>query len=500
MSRLVVLPAALMVLLAGCDTGRQAQLYHAEKALWRIAKRQEAISALPPEIRHERQLELAEAHRGLAAELPAPDPTRTAKPDDPTLTRLYRLRAAAQLEGARWLIAAGRDSTALEMIERTCREYTWNPRVTAEAYRNRFLLLERMGDPRAYAQAVEEMLAAVDLSAPGVEPPAPLLQSLRRSARLFQVHGDPDRAGIQRQAAREELKRLLARGLTGSPRILAHTELALLALEGNNTGEALEHYQAALDMSRGTQWEPSLRFALANFHLGDPGQPEEAVEGFKQLARRHPESPLSARGLLMAGATLRSMGAYEEARRVLAWADSLAARDRELHASIVFEQGLVEEDRGDWSSALSLYRQAAVDAPRSRAALNAPLQIAQHHLRDGDRQAAESVLRRSIRDYDRLIEQEEESQVVLLAMEMRSQARILLEDWPAAVEGLLELARRAPRSEFAPLALAEAARLSEQKLERPEQTRQIWRRLLERYPGTPLAAIAARELEAETRP
>ena len=72
--------------------------------------------------------------------------------------------------------------------------------------------------------------------------------------------------------------------------------------------------------------------------------------------------------------------------------------------------------------------------------------------------------------------------------------------WDEAINALLELAQRAPRSDFAPLALVEAARLSEIKLGEVERTREIWQRLIDQYPGTPLATMAAQELETQPRP
>lgn len=483
----------------GCESGNQSKLYKAERKLWKIAKQQASLASLPPDVQASIQNHLIIEYQELIESLTPADSATIPPPDDLVQYRLYRIRATAQLECARWHVMAGENQKALAIIENACRSYTWNPGVTAEAFRNRILLLERMGDPDLYADAVEEMSRVLDLTRLGENIPLPLIQCQRRSARFFYAHGDVDRAGIQRQGAKDELDRLLKAGIAGSPRVLILSELALIALDTNDAESARQRYQEALEVSRGTPWEPSLEFALANLNLGFPDRLEMAVTGFERLALRHPDSPLAARGLLMAGATLRTQKEYDRADLLLDRSDSLAARDPELHASIIFERAVLAEARGDWDRALTFYRQVTADAPRSRSALNVPLQIASRYLSLHDREAAESVLQRAIRNYEEMMEGDN-PQLALMAMEMRSKAWIMLEEWGAAVEALQDLAKRAPESDFAPLALAEAARLTKEKLGQLEKSHEIWQKLIDLYPGTPLAALAARELEIKQEP
>ena len=490
--------AFLCALFAGCGPGYRDDLYRAERRLWKIRKTQSAVFALPKQSQNAGMKETAQAYAAFVAGLPDPgalDPT-----SDPLLSQLLQIRATAQMEEARWLAASGNEEGALEALRQASRDYAWNPRVTAEAFLDRLALLEKRVDADAYAEAVEELVRTVDLAAFRDELPPRLVSSLRTSARLYAVQQRVDRAAIQRKGAVQILTGLLEKGPAPVAEVLIETELALLAIEGGDPKASLGHYEKAIDASRGTEWQAALEFSVANLYLGALDRPSEAVDRFRRFAEDHPESPLAARALLLAGTALRTLSRHEEALLVLSRADSLAQRNPDLHAAIILESALVENGRGQWPRALSLLRRAVADAPRTPAGLSAPLYIASHHLAQGEEAAARAVIDRTLRDYDGIAETETDPEVLLTVLEMRSKARILLEDWEEAVEALLEIARFAPGSDIGPPAILEAARLSTEKLERPELTRRIWNQVIAVYPNTPLADLAARELGAHPEP
>lgn len=490
----------LLLTVAGCGPGHRDDLYLAEKRLWKIGRTQSALASLPPDAQVTAQKQLAQSYRDLALSIPSPGALDASPTRDSVENQLLRIRAMAQIQEARWLVEAGETESAADVLRAASMEHVWSPTVAAETFRHRLRLLQRTGDPYRYHEAVEEMMRELDLAELGEELPVPVVQSFRMVARLFNLEGDEDRAAVQREIARHELKRLLDKGISGTFYILVHTELALLALDAGQLTEVAEHYEAALRAGQGTEWETSLEFALANLELGALDNPEGSIDRFGRLAQRHPRSPLAARGLLMAGRALLTLGDYDEAQRILSRADTLAARDLSLHASVVFERALLEERRGDWERALSLFRQVQADAPRTRVGMSVPLQLASHHFSRGDHEAAETILNRAIEEYDEIIASDSGSESVLKALEIRSRARVLLEDWDGAVESLLELARRAPDSDLAPLALAEAARLSQEELSQEERSREIWQMILDLYPHAPLAVLAARQLQQDSRP
>lgn len=492
-ARFFLMSLALSTFL-GCGPGHRDDLYLAEKRLWKIGRSQAALASLPADARVSAQKRLARSYHDLATSIPSPEALGPQLSRESVEGQLLRIRALAQMQEARWLAEAGETDSAAEVLQTASLETAWNPSVAVEAFRHRLDLLQQTGDPYRYHEAVEEMLRGLDLTELGEQLPIPVIQSFRMVARLFNLEGDEDRAALQRQLARHELNRLLDKGIDGTFRILVHTELALLALDAGEADLAAEHYEAALAAGEGTEWEVPLEFALASLELGALEDPKGSVRRFTRLAENHPRSPLSARGLLTAGRTLITLGEFEEATDVLTRADSLAGRDVELHASIVFERALLEERRGRWDRALSLFRQVQADAPRTRVALSVPLQIGTHHLSRGDGEAAEAILKRAIVEYDELIGGDSASEGALMAQEMRARALVLLEDWDGAIQALLELARMAAGSDLAPLALAEAARLSDEKLEERERSREIWQSLLDLYPHVPLAALAARQL------
>jgi tetratricopeptide (TPR) repeat protein len=482
------------LLLAGCGRGLRDDLYRAERALWKANRLRASLEEQSAEAREAIQRELVSRYRAIVEATEGVIPPPGQEPADPILRRLLQIRATAQVEAARWLAATGSTEEAAALLAAASCAYRWSPSITAEIFRNRLLLLQRRGDPEAYAEALEEMTRCLDLAALGRRIPVPLLQAFRKGALLFLVRGDEDRAALARRAARQQLQRLLEAGV-GPPALIAiHTELALLELDEGNPEAAREAYVAALEAARGTPWEPSLLFALANLSVGSLGRPEEGAGWAERLAREHPGSPLSPRALLVAATAQRVRGALDEASRLLALADSLAQRDRDLRAAIVYEMALVERDRGDWDRALSLLRQVQADAPRSRPGLQVPLEIAAHYLASGQENLARSVLQRALEATEAMLRETSDLGVLQRVLEVRSRTLVLLEDWRGAVEALVELARRVPRSELAPLALAEAARLSQEKLQETERARQLWRDLVERYPGNPLAVEASRHL------
>jgi TolA-binding protein len=127
--------------------------------------------------------------------------------------------------------------------------------------------------------------------------------------------------------------------------------------------------------------------------LLEAGQPDDAGKAFQRLLDQHPDSPRAADARVVLAEQAHNAGELDRAEELLAPVVAEGAQaDPSLLQSALFRQGLIRQDRKDWSGAIAFYDRLIQDFPDGPLAPKARFWKAEAALQKGDARTAEATL------------------------------------------------------------------------------------------------------------
>jgi tetratricopeptide (TPR) repeat protein len=432
---------AASLLLAGCGDPALWARYRAERELW-VAYRDVARLRIDPASASEHEFERAAAKfRRVTTDSPVARWTLPGR--GPIARDVAALSGRAGIGEAQVEELRGRDARALELYTRVGAEYHALPEVALDAAVGRAQLLDRTGPvlaaERAWRDVIEDFAPVDERSG---QPRVAVLDAPLLVAQGLVARGEPAAADsvLRDAASRWELALRALSGRAAAPELLLHLSDAR-ARSGDVAG-SLAALRAALQEPAAAAARPRIVLALAERSLAGPG-PDSALayaawaeHGFDGIVR--PEARMiAARAWEASGVPDSALEAYERLVDDRSTPPGMA-----LHARLLRAREL--ERTGRWDQARSEYRTLASLQPTDPLALEALLDVVEHHLRRGEHDQAESEGRRALDALDRLLERERDGDVQWRVRHARVRLLHALGDTEGAAAALAETWERFP--------------------------------------------------------
>ncbi|MBD3179369.1 MAG: tetratricopeptide repeat protein [Candidatus Latescibacteria bacterium] len=270
--------------------------------------------------------------------------------------------------------------------------------------------------------------------------------------------------------------------------------LITVMLQKEEWGRARRYLGKLKEELSGEERLPALMYIEARIELDGYDNRDRAVRILEEIATEYPRSE-EASGALVAAAGIRFReGNYSKARELCTRIISNYGNRNSEVAEATWILAEIEEKSGDWLEASLHYKALYTNHPYTLQGLEAPLRIATHFAESGEKDVASQAYERA-REHYRTIISESNSQGARIMAE-KYLVRALTEDgkWKEAVGRLLELVDEYPGYSNFRGNYLRAASISEEKLSDSARAAEILNSCVRRYPGTPLASEARKQL------
>lgn len=475
------------VCLAGCGDRDIGYRYRAERELWNVEREHRRVSSDPEYARRDRCEAVASRYETLVGRYLTP-----AGVGPSVQLALQRIVAKAWLNAAE-LHALALDSVRVDQIlVQMTNRFDAIPEVSGEVAFLRGQIAEIDGDPVRASSFYQHVIELIEPE-PGADGVAGTVMEL--PLRIAQVRAEPsayERAGAYYRAALDH----------GTPpvQVVAQTFLARVAAdqgqwdEANGLFDELERRILQMDESPLTPAE--VRFAALEVWIQAEAQGHADSQDVRikldSLVADYPQSSVPPRALFIAAKAAHQLGHVEEALRCL----SVIGRDYPFaenrpDAELLKGRLLAKADR--WGEALRTLKALPVEFPISRAALSAPLEIADHFARQGDRPAVEEALTLAEKEYRDFLVRFPVGTHTHFARERLADTYGRQGRHEQAVSELLALSQDLQGTRREMVLLVRAARLAKLELPNTVRAATILDQIAVRFPNTRTGVRAAAE-------
>lgn len=491
------LPLITLPLLAGCGSSPLSNRYQAERALWKAGLEERRVR-LTPATASEAGARVLLAYRDLLRAYPL-----ERSGGDPAAQRdLARVRVSAARSASRILFQQGKRGEAIAILSAERSGVRADQPAAMELYRELSQLLAAGESPDSLAALYREMMASFPPARPDGQPDPTMIEVPIRLADIYVAAGRPADAAAAQQEAIAWFERAAAAHAGQPVQVAALVKKADILARQRRAVEAKAVLEEARALPQAAAVEEGILYSQGLLHEVTMGDPRGAIPYYRELLARHGDSPRVGQIMLRLGIAHAAAGLADSARAIFERTEEVGSRDLSIASEARALGARLAYETGDTGEAVRRLRALAVDYPRTPAGLRAPLDLAALYARADNREAETATLREAAQNYARiareLAKDPAQAQVVYTALELLADARFRLEEWNGVVEALLQRAEAFPNSPASPLALIQAAGLTEQRLGDRAAALQVLRTLESRYPGHPLtreARVKAAELE-----
>ena len=499
---LIWVTVALVV--SGCgDAVRLAARYRAEQ-MTHGAERAEREARLG-QARPDSATLLRLRDNYLAVRRAIPPPYRRPSDAPGALVPLTLLRAvgAAELQGVRLALQAGRADLALEQAEWLSAHAEGDILTRRKADFAAMGALRQLGRFDETIARMHQMLERYQLFAPqaGGEEDA-MLSVPELMVNLRREQGDEAGAAKELEYSVAYYQKTLREARPPALEAQVRSLLTRAYLEQGNTTAALAELSALDKLAASTpefkSIEPEVHYSRARIRSLVDKTPDEAIRLLDRVAADYPTSPFGARALLESAVLnerhKRVEPALDRYRAVL----NLYPSDLRVAPVALFRQAMLEEQRGNWDDAKPMLESIPVKYPASKAAAEAPITIALRYAAKRDKPAAMAALSRAIQTYDELISIDSTSVFTTLYRWNKLRCQVPLGKWQDGLHTVDEMLVKDKGHPYTAQALIEASRIAKSHGQ-PERGAVYLQRYLEDYPKSPLADRVRKEREAMLR-
>jgi len=240
---------------------------------------------------------------------------------------------------------------------------------------------------------------------------------------------------------------------------------------------------------------PSLLYLEARVELDGFENRENAISVFDRIETEHPGSKEAPTALLMKGNIFLDEEKYDDAaaayKKVL---DEYGDSGPEA-VEALWQLAILEERRGNWIEASLHYKSVYTNFPATIQGMEAPLRVAAHYRETGEAEALEAAYERAADHYERLSSLQYSETFRIVAEEYYVRTLAEQQRWEEAASRLLALPGKYPQYHSFKGNCLMAASIYENELGDPERAAEILKSCAAKYPGTPFADEAQKQLE-----
>jgi tetratricopeptide (TPR) repeat protein len=485
--------AALLLVLGCGETAVRADIYRVQRGIWGAYRAHQAAlleSSRPDSTKLlALRAEFVQAVDDASKRLDSMGKGNDRTPEE---RRLLRVASLAEVEAARLAMEAGRPDLALERCQALVLRAEGDTTVTRKADILIAGALMRLGRRE---DAIDAMKAMMVRYPPRLQNPPDLEDFvLGLPTRIIEMRREAgDVVGVRREQGAAELYYnglILGGGLDPRVEAQVRTRYVRTLVEQGKTVEVFASLDALeSQVSRSPELAsliPEVRYTRAKLRSMTDKDSPEVIRALERIAFDFPNSPAAALGLFDAAMIHERAGRLVDARNGYR---ALVARYPSVYdvaSSSILRQALIEDRMGNWAEAKSLFESIPGLYPRSTAAAQAPISVAEHYARQGDTAGLKSAMERAVSTFSRMVATDSlAASAPLLRWNLfRCQAQLGLHEDAFRTADAIVAQDRA--SAHAAQALLEAAKLAE-KNKLMDRALLYWNRYLEAFPDAPMA-------------
>ncbi len=491
----------LILLLAtvGCgEIGSMAERYRVERAIW-WARHTEASARLGAQRPDSTALlGLREEYLAVPAQARHPYVRGKSEADREIGRETARLVGHAELQAARLAVEANRADLALDQMAKVAAMADADSLVRREAD---FFRVGTLRQSRRYAEAIQALKEILTRYQPA--PPRragdvdPILSVPEGIVRLARDMGDAEGAKRELGAAGDYYRALLRRPQPPELEAQILARLVAVELEQADWNGAARDLAALEKLATSTPALapviPEVRYSQAKLVAVRSRNLSQASALLDRLASDYPESPFAARAILESGALLEQIGRKAAALARYRSAAGKYPGDLAVAPAATFRQAMLTEQLGDWEQAKNLLESIPVKYPGTEASIEAPVAIAKRYARVGNREAAESAVRRAIVVYQGMIVRDTTSAAVPVLRWSIIRCYNTIGEWGEALAWTDRMISEDMGNPLTAEALLEGARVANAHGLR-DRAKGYLTEFLDHYPKSPLAPSVRQEL------
>lgn len=482
------------LLLAGCGDSALSVRYQAERDLWKARRMGVRIQSQPDAAGPLVEKAIA-AYARILEEYP---PSRVDQSEE--AEQVAAIRAAAVLGLSRLHVSTRNDwRAASEVLMANRLTAPDNMDATIRIHAELLRVLQESGSSDTLVLVLEEMLDTIPPADEEGNPIALVLDAPMQIVEIEESMGRTEEAAARLEIAQIYLEEV-QRDHDGKPvAVAARLHQANILVKQGRYQAADELLAQAALMPRAEDYVPGILFTRASVRQQGLADQAGAISLLKRLQSEYPDDPRAPGALLQIGIAYQADGRPDSALATFDRVEQAYPAKVEVISQAQLLAGNVVEVQGRWDEALSRYRSVSARFPRTTSGLLAPLQIAAHYEKEGDRAATEATLIDAAAEYERIARElggdPGSREIVLAALDHLADAWYRLGRWDDAVRVLLTRAEDFPTDYRSPLAFVRAASIQEERLNDPQAAVATLERLAERYPDLPLTRRAKEKIK-----
>lgn len=490
--------------------------YRAERDLYRINQEFRRLSIKPDLVDNATWRVVAGRYESLAAAYESVEASDSEPPDNDPRHELRGLVARAFINAAQVRAIVGDSVQVLENYQRVIDDYQDLPMMVAEIALAQGRLAESRRQPEEALVKYQSIVDRIqpqpgEPGVPGVVLELPLrIARLRAQQAVAQETAVPTSseneqrvetvraaATPQYESARAQYETWIQEHPGTRIELDSRMRLADLAADLKNWNEALSQVhmvENAVTSMQDPPIDPSgLRLSVAVI-LSRASAPGDSIrETLESILRDYPKSKAAPQALM---ALARQASGQGNVNGALDYLDRLSdeyPEDEQLGSEGMLLRARILEKDGRWPDALEVLRALPVQHPLSEAALQAPLEIAEHYKRAENAAEVKTSLESAEREYRAFIERYPPGPAVLMARTKLVQTMLMQERYDDAVGELLGISDAMRGNPQAARYMVEAARVAHQNLNDSKRAAEILEQVGNKYPNMQIGRWAAGE-------
>jgi len=492
----------ILAVWTGCgQVDNTARRYKAEKLFW-SAQRAEETARLkgPPD--SSTVLSLREAYLRPMKEVPPPYIRGTSEKERKAGLEILHVVATSRLQAARLAVQANRPDLALNELSGIMsmaegdtaleRGVDFFRLATLRQYKRGEEAIALMRDMlKRYKPAPQ---AAASNADPILEIPAAIVRTRREM-------GDSTGARAAAVEAMAYYRALLPEPYPSTMKAQLYSNLVKVEIEQGDWKGALSDLETLRKIAAGNKdlqsMESEIRYSEAKISAGVNAKkdPMAAAAMFDKVASDFPGTPSASHALFDAGTILEVAGKKKEALDRYRQCMTKYPNDPEIAPLAFFRRAMLEDQVGDWETSKGILESIPVRFPESEGAVEAPLAIAKHYVRVGDKEAATNALLRSVTTYRSLIARDTTSSYCPVYRWSILQSYLYLKSWPNALKAVDEMASRDLAHPLGAQALLQGATVAHEQGQDP-RARAYLEKFIASYPKSPILGQVRKRLES----
>ncbi|MBU8920319.1 MAG: tetratricopeptide repeat protein [Bacteroidales bacterium] len=240
---------------------------------------------------------------------------------------------------------------------------------------------------------------------------------------------------------------------------------------------------------------PSLLFLESRTETEGLGRPERAIPLLKEIIDEYPDSHQALPAMIDIAGIYFKQGELRKAENIYNEIVEEHSGATAQAAEAAWQLARIAESENDWISAALHYKLTYTNYPSTIQGMEAPLRIVTHFRELGEREATKSAFDRAMDQFKKLISEQYNEGVRILAEEYIVRAYSEDGKWNEAAEHLLGLPEKYPDYHKFRGNYLLAASIFENELGDTERATAILAECIERYPDTGIDTEAEKQIE-----